>query len=87
MTLPTAVRLGVINSAEAQTGFDTVEIGRTPGLFIRGDIAFEQGLLPGAQLRQRGLRQARALDPELVETGVEAIDELLLVLQFNGIPG
>ncbi|MDI3404437.1 hypothetical protein [Streptomyces cavernicola] len=86
---------GVINSPEAESGFDTGEFGGAAGLLVGGDVPLQLGLPAVPQLRQRAAGGLLPLGPESVETGVEAVDELLFtlqlapqfVLQFNGIPG
>ncbi|WP_246234464.1 hypothetical protein [Streptomyces boluensis] len=79
--------IGVINSPETETGFDTGQFGGATGLLVGGDIPFQLGLHTVPELRQRAARGRLPLGPQLVETDVEAVHELLLVPQFNGIPG
>lgn len=75
-----------IDAAETERTVDRVQRGQQTRALGDQNIAFEPGLLPGADRRQGVLDLLGGDTTQHVDTVVEPVDEFLLLVQFGAFP-
>lgn len=76
--------VGELKPAETQTGLARVQCGKQAGLLGDDHIPLQPRLKPAPRVGQRVLYGVFGLVMQVVEAGIELVDELLFITEFHG---